>query len=159
MAPSIHHKIQAILADERLAREDYPRPEILEAAYGADNIEEAIYELRHTWGIRTLYRVLTDYLGDKRFKPHWDICQVVLWYLVMDLDADRAGAFIDADFLIALLHFRRPDEDEGDRIWSIYCKLKKVPPWSYNDPLADPGIQTALTRLKRTGSGNDTEPK
>ncbi len=159
MLPLIHDEIQAILADKRLADENYPFAEILEEEYGADNTEEAMYELRHTYGIQSLYLILIYYLQDEGFKKEWNIYQVVLWYLIMDLNANQVEAFIDSDFLLALLYFRWPDEDEGDRIWSIYCKVKRVPPWSYNDPLEDKGIQNALTDLKRTYSQNETKKK
>jgi len=159
MTLSIHDKIKAILTDKRLAGKNYPLEEMLENEYGADNIEEAIYELRHTYGVQTLYKVLTSYLQKERFKNEWDIYQVVLWYIVMDLNADQVEAFFDADFLVALLYFRWPNENEGDRIWSIYCELKKVPPWIYDDPLEDKGIQNALIALKRTYLHNETKKK
>lgn len=85
---------------------------------------------------------------DKHKARRWEVYQVVLWYLIMDVPRETLLTFVKQDFLLALLYLRSPEEDEGDRIWSIYCKLKHVPPWSYDDPLQDKEIMEQLERLK-----------
>ena len=126
--------LQKILADDSLDLEDAEESK-------CEKIEELI---RH-YGWKSIESCLLQVLeADSLRCKDWNTAAEVFWGAVLD-ERD-----LSADRVIALLYQRLPgDEYSANLAWSIASKLKGVGYLSDYDPLADPGVQAELDRLRK----------
>lgn len=141
-------RVAEILNDPRFADRDANKEELI-AAYGSDQVPEAIYLLSDQSGWQRLYDVLVEILRDDNKRENWETAQIVLFYAARDHKHETRQCPMPADFTIALLYHRFPDGiDDGDRIWAIVCDLKHIKHWSDYDPMEDAGVLAELESIR-----------
>ncbi len=128
-------RIEAILANEELDREDAPSSK-------CEEIEKLIPEL----GWDAVLEIILEILRTDRCTDDWRTAAEVLWGAALDRRP------MPVDLVIAhLCHRWPPDEEEDNLAWSITAKLKKVGYLSEYEPLSDPAVCEQLVRLRGAG--------
>jgi hypothetical protein len=132
----VRHRIDAILADDRLDDEASPqsKTEVIEALIGP-------------LGWESVRECMMDVLRDDNQGQHWRTAANLFWGAVLD-KRDLA-----VDELIALL-YHRFDADgraEDNEVWSIASKLKGVGYLSKYEPLRDPAVAEKLQSIRGRG--------
>ena len=114
----------------------------LDAQFGADSAPQAIYGLVDRFGWPAVFEQMVALLRDDPNPEHGEIAQIVLFY--------AAGAHpMPADSTIALLYHRFPGGiTDGDRIWAIVHRLKRLDHGSDYDPMTDPAILREMDILE-----------
>jgi hypothetical protein len=123
--------LSSILADSKY---DDPQSE--------DTRSDAIEREVKTQGWEPVFRFLQELLENVELKRYWGDAIIVIWGEVM------RGRSFDPDRVIAILcRCQKLNADlDGNLIWSIVSKLKKVGYLSKYDPLQDPGVLRELAR-------------